>query len=268
MMARKRRQWESRPPDGVNIESKVRKAGSAQLIGGVTYRFAAVRHRRAGKGRHCKGNGSELGGAQDRHQHQYQHGAGPENNNNGSFDLEKGRPSPKNQIRWSEGNSVKPRFRQELVDSAKDAEGRLPPTKGRNSHGLSGATRRTGLTRVLGRIWTEWARISNPATTMNGQAFRLHSLPQPSSLFMFDRQAKPMTQKWPKKTGQVRAQSTQGKKEPKHHCDTATANYRAQARIESLLGPAMRAMTVTGPAPGQAKLRQAWDPAKEMTKQP
>ncbi|KAK1519581.1 uncharacterized protein CLUP02_12833 [Colletotrichum lupini] len=91
--------------------------------------------------------------------------------------------------------------RQDLehVDSAEDAEGRLPPTKGRNSHGLSGATRRTGSTRVLGRIWTQWARISNPATTMNGQAFRLHSVPQPSSLFMFDRQSRTRTQKWPEK---------------------------------------------------------------------
>ncbi|KAK1511507.1 hypothetical protein CABS01_07465 [Colletotrichum abscissum] len=173
-MARKRRHWENHPPDGVNMESKVRKAGSAQIIGGVSYRFALVRHRRAGTGRHCKGNGSELGGAQDRHQHQYQHGAPPK---------------------------ASPPFshRQDLehVDSAEDAEGRLPPTKGRNSHGLSGATRRTGSTRVLGRIWTQWARISNPATTMNGQAFRLHSVPQPSSLFMFDRQSR--TQKWPEK---------------------------------------------------------------------
>ncbi|KXH34971.1 hypothetical protein CSIM01_02007 [Colletotrichum simmondsii] len=181
-MARKRRQWESHPPDGVNIELKVRKAGSAQLIGGVTYRFAAVRHRRAGKGP----TPAPV---------PYQHGVcvvalyGPFTP--ASADLETVAP-PKASPPFSHRRDL------ELVDSAEDAEGRLPPTKGRNSHGLSGATRRTGSARVHGRIWTEWARISNPATTMNGQAFRLLSLPQPSSLFMFDRQATTMTQKWPK----------------------------------------------------------------------
>ncbi|WQF85356.1 hypothetical protein CDEST_10370 [Colletotrichum destructivum] len=44
---------------------------------------------------------------------------------------------------------------------------------------------------------------------------------------------------------------------------TTTTPMRAQARVKSLPGPAMRAVAMTGPAPAHARPRQTWDPAKE-----
>lgn len=135
-------------------------------------------------------------------------------------------------------------------------ESRLPPQRVETvlAGWLAGATPRTGSDKGVCRLWPQ-----SPSLSYGHWPDRLPS-PQAGVLLRPHEQT---TQENQPGASQIHARSRPKNPSTRRRQKGHQSSAKAQARAETLPGPAMRAITMTGPAPGLAKPRQTWDPANK-----